>query len=294
MNEKLLPFPISINKKKIPNFLRPFVPCVDSPGKILTADQLSRSEFTKCVSTFRVGNTWKTTSSLRHFYSDQKFCELVDIINKPFILDVGVSDGITSLELIEKLNDKFAGYFVTDLYFDMYYSQYQDSVYIYEPITHDCIMKISDKVIVYFQERNILPFINSFIEKVYAKVPAFDSKHFKKASFCQPDLISLSENDKRIIVKNYNVMESWDFQAVDIIKAANVLNPGYFSKSQMKTAVLNLKKALKEDGYLLVVDNREMEKWSLFMKQDDNFVLTENFKGGSDVEFMVISSSPSG
>lgn len=275
---KLLPFPINFNRSKIPEFFHKFIPSIDSPTKIFSECQLSRIEFSQAVSAFRVENTWKTTSSLRHTCSDKKICELVSTINKPVILDVGVSDGITSLELIEKNRGKFSKYFVTDLYFAIFYTEQNGVLYVYNPLTHKCIMRISEFFNIYFQGKNIFPFVNYIVEKIYRRSPNFNLSSVRRLSFCQPDLVKLAEQDNKIILKDYNVLNTWTDEPVDIIKIANVLNSSYFSYDQIKQAIKNLSIALKKNGYLLVVNNGNNERWSLYQKNEQSkFTVIENY-----------------
>lgn len=290
LRRKIFPFPFSLNRERVPALLRKFIPCSDHPGKIFHSSELSRSEFARCVSTFRAGNTWKTTSPLRHRHSNVIFRQLVNQVDFPVVLDVGVSDGSTSLELIEILQNKFQSYYVTDLFFELYYIEKGNLLYVYDPLGRQCIMKISEGYIVYFQLNNILPFVNRVVKKIYSTVPSFDSCCAKQISICQPDLKKLTQTHPKIIIKEYNVLNAWDLQSVDIIKVANVLNLSYFSKIQIKAAILNLYNALKNGGWLLLVENRNVEKGSLLKKEDSGFKLMDSFNGGSDVESLFLCS----
>jgi hypothetical protein len=76
------------------------------------------------------------------------------------------------------------------------------------------------------------------------------------------------------------------------VRASNVLNPGYFSIPQLRTAIGNIHRYLREDGCLVVSRNRdaaggEVEEGSAWRKIGSRFRHLTDFGSGSDIKAIV-------
>lgn len=79
----------------------------------------------------------------------------------------------------------------------------------------------------------------------------------------------------------------------EVIRAANILNRGYFSKEQLRTAVTHLRDRLVGDGsFFLVVrtDETATNNGTLFLlNADGTFRVVERIGAGSEIEDIVLS-----
>ena len=142
---------------------------------------------------------------------------------------------------------------------------------------------VNDYFIIFKDEKSNLNPIKIIANYFISKAPVVNSKNKVKCNLCQPDLLEISKNDFRIIIKEWDIFNKWNDGKADLIKAANILNRGFFSDAQLKEAINNIKGALKDEGKLLVVENREIEKWSLLEYRNNKFKELMSKNGGSEI-----------
>ena len=275
--------PIKLNNRFWPGFIKIFVGANyrQDPAVLINNDSVSADVFSKAITNFKFGTTFKTTRPGRHEQADRIILKYFNPGN--VILDVGVSDGSTSLDLIKKTNFQFGKYFVTDYHIEVLYYNVHGVNYFYDPKTRDMILYSNLLWVVYPQESNLAKLFSSHRLKMSQEI----EKKTKSRLLIQPELEKLSKENPKIKIQQFNVFDVWQNDSPDIIKVCNVLNRDYFSDEMIKIAVGNFKMKLNEDGYLLVSDNRDIEKVSLFKKSGDKFELVENFNGGSEIENLV-------
>jgi hypothetical protein len=198
------------------------------------------------------------------------------------VLDVGVSTGITSLDLIDRLAS-FSKFYCTDLFFSIPYERVGDVTYFYHPKTKHCIIRATDAAITYLRGYDALPLINGIAKWMLSRAPQY-SADMRSAPLLHPTLASRLTSDRRLVAKEYNVFQEWDGEKVDVVKVANVLNREYFSHAEIRAALANLMKALKPEGKLIATDNKDVEKVSVFSKSG----LESEVNGGSGVSRVIL------
>ncbi|MCX6880606.1 MAG: hypothetical protein NTW21_43390 [Verrucomicrobia bacterium] len=206
---------------------------------------------------------------------------------RPAILDIGVSDGVTSLELIEHLGDSFEQYFVADRQTDLLYQVKGNTTYFYDR-NGLCILIATRRWLVYPQAGGWFPF--GWIARALSlRAPACDTGHARVLSLLQPELLELTRRDSRITVMTYDVLHPWPGPAVNLVKVANLLNPEYFPESLIRVALANINAALEENGMLVVSDNREsdLECVSAFRKRGSGFAVVSVTNGGCRVHGVI-------
>jgi hypothetical protein len=67
-----------------------------------------------------------------------------------------------------------------------------------------------------------------------------------------------------------------------------VLNRHYFHETQIKSAIHNCQTALKDGGFLMLVENRTVEQWSFFRKVGASLVLEREGQPGSEITGLVL------
>jgi hypothetical protein len=79
----------------------------------------------------------------------------------------------------------------------------------------------------------------------------------------------------------------------DVIRASNLISPRYgFAGQKLESCLANLHSYLKEGGCLLISrndGNTEIERGSIWRRTPDGFTLVEGFGGGSEIEGAVTS-----
>jgi hypothetical protein len=276
-------FPIKLNKDGLPKWIRPIAPLsMDDPRGVMQPHP-QRDDFARRVSSVKIGTTWRTTRPSRHVSSDQVVLELASAQGRPVILDVGASDGCTSLELIEKLGRSFGRFYVTDASLKVGVIETGGATYFYHPRTGQCIMRVGAGLIVYADTGDSMFPLNLMARSLLSQAPAYDAGSARNVSLVQPELRRLAEDDPRVAICEYDVFQPWTREGVDIVKVANVLNRSYFSDSQIVAAIKNLSQAMKPNGKLLIVDNRKTERVSLLSKQASGLRLEREIHGGANV-----------
>ena len=71
------------------------------------------------LSVYNGKKIFKSTGPKRHQLSNDIFLRHVKDIESAVIIDVGASDGSTSLDVIEMLDSNFSKYYVTDISFHL-------------------------------------------------------------------------------------------------------------------------------------------------------------------------------
>jgi hypothetical protein len=219
------------------------------------------------------------------------------------ILDVGVSSGITSLEWVEQLASAGleANLTATDLVLQAYLvtlcpgleALLDSSGYVLQysflgvPMNgfqaNDArglgrvVRKIAAQLIRARGVTSLLKNSTRHIFLVHAK-----ARDHPRISFAEDDLFAIPS---LAMTRRF-----------DVIRAANVLNLGYFQPAEIKRAILNLKSRLSRAGALLIVVRTlpdGINHGSLFQLQDDgNFRLLERLGSGSEIEAIVLGADP--
>ena len=274
--------PIKFNNSKIPRYLLKFLPNEFDPRKLLNSDNLSSHEFSNCIKSIYFGGKFsKTTMPNRHNISDKIILNLLSSGSK-VILDVGASDGSTSLDLLTKLSGRFKKYYITDINFYLHVIKDNKNSYFFDPNTKECIMLVNNKFIVYNDntESTLIHILASYFIK---KSPAYDNKKIEIIKLCQPALQRLINNVKKIELMEWSVFEEWKEEKVDLIKVANVLKPNIFTNEEIILALRNFMSILNIDGYIIIIKNEEIEKYSLYKYNGTSFELVGEENGGADI-----------
>lgn len=273
-------FPHNLLTKWIPKILKN----PHSPSVLVgdAARKLSRKEYSDLVSLLRFGNVCKTTDDHRHSLTDEYICSnLLEYTSS--ILDVGASEGITSLNLIEKTPSSIDRYYVTD------YNLYADFVkvdgwsYFFDVNSDNCVLVFNNMI-------SIRPSRSKFLTSLFEeKIKAAREKQaeFERIMLINPSLLKQQENNTNIEIRQYNILDKWDGEKVQFVKVANVLNRVYFSDDQIREALDNVKQALVPNGVLCIIHNFGKEFASFYKLKDNKFILSHEINGGVLIKDLV-------
>jgi len=278
--------PIKFNRRGFTPWIAKWLPSRDDPRALLLNDPES-DRFESSVSAIKVGDTWKSTQKNRHVLSDRMILDVIAGIDSPYILDIGASSGSTSLDLLELLGDRIGKYWITDLFFHLYAMRKWGATYFFHPLTRHCIMRVTDRLLVYEDTTNALPLFGWIARILISRAPVFDPEVARRVSMIHPSLRKRVE-EEWVIIREHDVFDDWMEEKMDVVKVANVLNRQYFNDSMIKIVLEKLKDALKPGGYLIIIDNRKLEKASLFgLNEGGMFELRGEVNGGCEIKKLV-------
>jgi hypothetical protein len=243
-----------------------------------TRSALSPEQFSRAISTFQFGVTFKTTRPGRQEHSNRYVSEVYRGA-RPVVLDVGASDGSTSLDLIKTL-DGFERYYVTDLNLSTRCGRDARGVFYFMDQQGNCALRASKRFIVYSETRGAVLPLHLLATALTAG--ARKVEQWEELLLIQPALLRMAESNPRISIMRYDLFTPWTGQPPDLIKVANLLNPKYFTDAQMKAAVKVQCANLAPDGRLLLVsEDDDIEKFSVFRKTPGGMVLEHTHGEGA-------------
>lgn len=198
------------------------------------------------MSMIHVGSTIKITGVDRHGAADDLLLQHVDLEGAR-IVDIGASDGSTSVELVRRLPE-FASYVMADLYLKLDAVAVGRRVVFTDPHGR-CVLVAGPRVVAW-------PSLSRTIRLAYAGVIARARRRApREVLLLGPEARELVRTDSRVTARVHDVFQTWAGETPDVIKVANVLRRLYFSDADIRRALDALLASLGEGGHLLVLDN---------------------------------------
>lgn len=250
-------------------------------------------DFSLVLSDLRMGGTWKQTNRGRLRAAEQKICEYLSprTGTPTTILDLGASEGLTTLELTAALRRKIDDpirVLLADL--NLWLLRYRRGpICEYRATNGEPIMVKLGPVGLrlarrrHEQAQQPDPFVALYL--------SLDG--FRRAM--RPDgkihlVHPMVERDPAISVIELDCLARNDtlFESLDAVRASNVLNPGYFTLPQMNNAVANVHSWIVEGGCLVVSRNvgaasGDVENGSVWRKSGSRFKRIADFGSGSEI-----------
>ena len=254
---------IKLNKeywiKKIPG-LRWGVP---NPLNVFSTDQ---KKYTEALTTFNFSGVFKTTQAGRHEQTQRYLKGKIDhFTDPPSILDIGASDGSTSLDLINLVKGAFKKYYITDYNIKCSYLHDKGYTFFFK-MEEECFLVATKKFVFFPANRRLF---NTLFKRKLERI-----KDLAKTEllFINKDLQELQKTDIRIEIMRYNIFEPWIKEKVNIVIVGNLLNRAYFTDAQIETGIRNCVNTLAENGLLAIIRNvaskngTEIEKSAIYQK----------------------------
>lgn len=248
---------------------------------------INKISMEKIFSKLRVDNTFKTTSYNRMNDVNKKLKSYIKKFfpKKIILCDIGVSSGQSTFELYNDLNkEKIQCIYGFDkqIYLKIY--KIKKFIFLFSSkntllmVEYDkyclryryfIIFKSIEKFLVY-----LLNLINIKYQKSKVLIPNLDK--IDKCKFFEQDIFDIKKKYSNLF---------------DVVRVTNLLNYSYFSKTQLKMAILNINKISKENCIVLVnrTTNKKKNIASLFRKKNGKFELLEDMNGGSEIKDLMLS-----
>jgi hypothetical protein len=277
--------------------------CLANPDGLLEIAQSSDPEnnsaparperFSLILHDLRMGGAWKRTNLGRLWQTEQMLCEYIapELRSGLIFLDLGASDGITTVEAYRTLRRAF-GENVKAILADrnLWLLRYRQGwVVEYRAADGEPIMARlgSFGVRLAAQRREADPDASP-LARLYLRLA-----RFRRAMRCDARISLVhpavrTEPGITIMELDCLVREESLQEHVAAIRASNVLNLGYFSLPQIRLAVGYLHGYLRDGGCLVVSRNHdqansEFENGSVWLKDGGRFRWVRDFGAGSEI-----------
>ncbi len=201
------------------------------------------------------GDTYKETGFQRTELADAEVVALCENLASPVVMEVGASDGSSSVALLEALGDH-ASVHLTDRH-PFYFRRGMPGLRLFLD-TDGCLMSMK-----------ILGCLYLFVGP---------GRRFRERGLCiSTENPLLKEIGARLDHEPFDITRDVRHSPVDVVKCANLLHLEYFSPAGVSAALSNLGRSLREDGHLVVSQNNAKyeggEAVSVFQRRSNRLVL---------------------
>lgn len=237
------------------------------------------------MSAIHVGDTIKITGADRHPLSDALLLDNVDL-SEANIVDIGASDGSTSVDLVGKLTS-FATFTIADLFFHLDTIRVGRRDLFFGP-DGDLVLVAGPRMLGW-------PSQSPAVERLYRPLrrKTAGSTDRRKLLLLNPAARRLIAADPRVRTAVHDIFQSWTGDPPDVIKVANLLRRLYFSDERITAALSVLLSDLVDGGHLLVVDNPRIggiaERGGLYRRGGDRFERVALTSNSPEIDDLVVA-----
>lgn len=240
------------------------------------------------MSAIHVGETIKITEGDRHPAADALIVDNIDLTDA-VIVDIGASDGSTSVDLIGKL-PTFGEYVIADLYFHLTVRRSDGRTFLFDQ-AGECILVVGPRVVAW-------PSLSGLVRWLYSRRIARSTRPgvpVEQVLLLNPDARALMATDSRVTFREHDIFTRWDEPRPTLIKVANLLRRLYFSDDMLRAGVASVLDSLDEGGYFLIVDNSRIKdmppRAGLYRRTGGRFVLVDETPNRPEIGDLIVSVS---
>lgn len=269
--------------------------CKDSKN---SCDLTERSQaFSAILRHIRIGSTWKLTKSRRLLKTDRLLTDhlMDEHYSSLKFLDVGGSDGITTLETVNHLESVLGipvTAYLSDRFLWLLRMKYGCFIEYITARGEPLMVRCGKVGLLLNSAEEDAGFITKWLASRYLALTRFRSlmRLTEKIPLVNPTV--LASNKIKLLEMNIFHINPAFLNSMDLIRASNVLNLSYFTETQIAHAIGIMHSYLKINGHLLISRNsseksNEIECGSIWRKQEKAFVHLTDFNGGSEVRSIV-------
>jgi SAM-dependent methyltransferase len=281
--------------------------CISNPDALLdiarrlerpgAAEQQQCDDFSLILHDLRMAGAWKRTNPGRLRRTEEMLCRYIPPELQPDLafLDLGASDGTTTVEAVRALRQAF-GTDVRAVLADVNLSllRYRRGPIVeYRAANGEPIMVRAGRLgLRLARSRRTVQPGDDPLARLYLRLQRFrrSMRPDTPISLVHP----LARRDPAITVIGLDclVFERGLEDRVAAIRASNVLNLGYFDPPQLGCAAGNLHRYLRQGGCLVVSRNRERpggetEDGSVWTKDGPRFRWLADFGAGSEIKSVI-------
>lgn len=249
--------------------------------------------FSHILHDLRIAGTWKRTNRGRLPTTERMIAAhlVADPVEQIAVLDLGASDGITTLELVRALQGTFGErvrVYLTDTNLWLY--RYRGGPFVeYRAAGGEPVMARLGRLGLRLSRHRQPQEEGDLLAALYMRWAGFRRamRLDTRISLVHP----LVQREPAITTMELDclVPEPSLTGRFAAVRASNVLNLGYFGIAELNVATANIHTYLREGGCFVVSRNDggpevEIERGSVWRKADDRFVHLADFGGGSEVK----------
>jgi hypothetical protein len=278
-----------------PDLLLKIIEATESTGDHASQNDLSKL-FSQILHDIRMGGAWKRTGTKRLVKTEQFLKQHLApaLHSNVTLLDLGASDGITTLELLQAF--RAAGYdrvsaYATDLNLWLYRFRLGPLIEYRASDGEPIMARVGPLGLRLAKHRREIGGSDVF-SAYYLRSKSFrDAMRLdKRIALVNP----LVRREPDITFSELNCLERNDMFVgkFTAARASNVLNLGYFQPTQIATAITHLHGYLCQDGCLVISRNvdspgEEVENGSVWLRHADRFKRVADFGNGSEVKDII-------
>lgn len=259
------------------------------PG-VIADDDASADEFRVAMSAVHIGGTMKITGANRHPVGDELLLRNVDLSGAT-IVDIGASDGSTSMDLIHKLPDDFGAYIIADLYLSLS-ARTVGSRRLFFDGAGDCVLVVGRRMIAWPAESRVVRGLYSWSIRKAGRSAATG------VLLLNPEVRRRMATDARVTYRTHDVFERWTEPRPTVVKVANLLRRFYFSDDRLSAALETILASLDDDAYFLIADNTREKgmppRAGLYRKADGRFVMVDESTPRPEIADLIERASLAG
>lgn len=239
------------------------------------------------MTALKVGDTIKITGANRHPDADSLVVDLLATghISDATIVDIGASDGSTSLDLIARITT-FKAYVIADLFLTLEVVQVGRRTLFFQT-DGTCILVVGNSTISWPTES---PVLARWFRGLSTRAWQQKVRH-RTLLLLNPAVQRLIAADPRVSYRVHDVFETWTGPPPDVIKVANLLRRLYFDDAKILVALRALLSSLPEGGHLLIVDNPRLRntppRGGLYRREGDRFRPLAQTEGTPEIDDLI-------
>lgn len=280
--------------------------CLASPDALLIIAQQFRlnsyaegasDRFSQVLHELRMGGVWKRTNRGRLKRTEEMLCAHARPEPRQglMFLDIGASDGITTVEAVRALRRTFGGEvhaLLTDR--DLWLFRYRRGPIVeYRAADGEPILtRLGPFGVRLARHRREVQPDRSPMARLYLKLNRFRRSMRLDARISLVNPVSQSEPNITIMELDCLIYNESLRGGMSAIRASNILNLGYFSPQQIRHAIGHFHSYLRENGCLIVSrgDDQldgQVENGSVWRKESCRFRWLQDFGSGSEIKSVV-------
>jgi hypothetical protein len=213
--------------------------------------------------------------------------ELLSATRTPRIHDVGVSSGITSVDLYEALlkKDFAAALVVSDQYAVYYWIEHNGGVAFYDA---DGILRYAYKrgVVGSAEDSSWFPISRAVFKQFESPLPCGVEPH--SIELYHPALLRLVRAGK-VKTCTYDVFTTKSPPEYDFVRCMNLLNPKYFNQSDLLRALHNIGTSVRDGGVFQLGRTMPdgLNHVSFFVRVGTRFERAREVRDGSEIKSLL-------